>query len=158
MKLSQADYTAPPSPQAARLQNTQPLAHDPRRRPAQLANEHRQPPSRPIIQPRLYRCPHTHIVLHLITCITGMTVPRRLSTIFDGAERHRTSQYCFPVDSWPRLISNLRSCRPWDYLMRCREAKAASRACCGLPFRAVVTSTTLEPKGTGYARSSAFFP
>src|SRR6267378_7988429 len=58
------------APQITRFQNTQPLAYNPRRSPAQFSYENCEPLPRSIIQPGLNCQSHVQIVLQGALCMT----------------------------------------------------------------------------------------
>src|SRR5580658_4193705 len=69
-ELTQADDALLLAPQAARFQNTQPLAYNPRRSPAQFSYQNCEPLPRSVIQPGLNCDSHAPIVLQASVCMT----------------------------------------------------------------------------------------
>src|SRR5580692_4370010 len=70
-ELTQADDACLLAPQVACFQDTQPLAHDPRRSPTQFSHQSSEPLPRSVIQPSLNCKSHAPIVLQIAICMTS---------------------------------------------------------------------------------------
>jgi hypothetical protein len=69
-ELTQADDAAPLPPQMARFPNTQPLAYDLRRSPAELSHQNCESLPRSVIQPCLNCKPHAPLYYRYLICMT----------------------------------------------------------------------------------------
>src|ERR1700746_2330521 len=74
-ELTQADDAWLLAPQMTRFQNTQPLAYNPRRSPAQFSYQSCEPLPGSVIQPGLNCESHAQIVLQLALCMTYGSSP-----------------------------------------------------------------------------------
>lgn len=69
-EFTQADDASLLAPQVTRFQNTQSLAYNPRRSPAQFSYQNCEPLPRSVIQPGLNCDSHSLIVLQVAICMT----------------------------------------------------------------------------------------
>ena len=69
-ELTQADDASLLAPRVSRFQNTQSLAYNPRRSPAQFSYQNCEPLPRSVIQPGLNCDSHVPIVLQVAVCMT----------------------------------------------------------------------------------------
>src|SRR5580704_218700 len=116
-ELTQADDALLLAPQAARFQNTQPLAYNLRRSPAQFSYQNCEPLPRSVIQPGLNCESHVPIVLQLAICMTHRN---------SGSERDfgaAESLSATPVGSFGSLNSSVSTT---GTITTCRSASALS--------------------------------